>query len=231
VKWNRLNLLGSTISLVPTALGQSNINPNDKFGWAENAGWTNWRDANATTAGVQVGPLFLSGYVWAENVGWINVGDGTPAADCDGIPCYNNVEHTDYGVNIDPLTGELYGMAWGENVGWINFTGGALADPPNPARIDLGDCRLRGFAWAENVGWINLDDADVFVAIAPGSCTPCPGDFDGDGVVGLSDLPTLVANLGGPDGAEPEHGDLDADADVDLADFAVFAVVFGPCPL
>ncbi len=57
----------------------------------------------------------------------------------------------------------------------------------------------------------------------------CPADLDGDGVVGLGDLPTFVANLGVAAGALPEDGDLDGDGDVDLADFALFAAGFGAC--
>ena len=61
------------------ALVASNILFDYKFGWGENIGWLNWRDANGTVDGVVVHQTFLSGYVWSENVGWIFVGDGTPA--------------------------------------------------------------------------------------------------------------------------------------------------------
>ena len=48
------------IAVMATALcgavasAQSNIDPDDKFAWGENIGWTNWRDANDTDDGVEV---------------------------------------------------------------------------------------------------------------------------------------------------------------------------------
>ena len=113
------------------ALAQSNIDDDHKYAWTENCGWTNWRDADGTNAGVIVDESFLSGYIWAENVGWINVGDGSPA---DGEH-YANSDGSDYGVNIDIDTGDLSGLAWGENIGWINFETSSLG-----ARISQMKC-------------------------------------------------------------------------------------------
>jgi hypothetical protein len=200
-----------------TAWGQSNVDPAHKFAWAENIGWTNWFDAGnpAGSQGVRVDDTFLSGFIWAENVGYINVGDGTPA---DGS-AYANVDSTDFGVNRDPDTNELYGLAWGENVGWINFAGGALADPPSPARVDVSNCTLAGFAWGENTGWINLDDATAYVALEPGVCTAVlPGDLNCDGSVGFPDINPFVLFLSNfsawqaayPD-CPPENGDINGD--------------------
>ena len=90
-------LLVTGFVAVGQALGQSNIDPTNKFGWGESIGWTNWRDADGTNAGVVVGGTFMSGFIWCENVGFINVGDGTPA---NGIS-YANVDGSDSGVNID----------------------------------------------------------------------------------------------------------------------------------
>lgn len=80
-----------------------------------------------------------------------------------------------YGVNVDPITGNLSGYAWGENVGWINFGGGLQATPPQPARIEgtsLLNGRLRGFAWSENAGWLNLDVATAgeYVSFCYANC-------------------------------------------------------------
>jgi hypothetical protein len=60
----------------------------------------------------------------------------------------------------------------------------------------------------------------------------CAGDFDGDGLITLGDLPGFEFCLQGPDTVfVPGHfciaGDADDDLDVDLADFAVFQVCFG----
>src|SRR5580765_2251648 len=129
---------------------QSNIDNTvpDKFGWGENVGWTNWRDANSAADGVNVGSFVMRGFIWGENIGWINVGDGTPTSP----PYYSNANGTDFGINIDS-DGDLHGYAWGENVGWINFDGGALATPAQPARIlcasppTVTRSRLTGYVW------------------------------------------------------------------------------------
>ncbi|MCH8147578.1 MAG: DUF4215 domain-containing protein [Planctomycetes bacterium] len=158
------------------AFGQSSIDDPNKFGWSENAGWFNWRDANGTIQGVIVTTEFLSGYVWCENAGWINFGDGTPA---DG-QSYGNVDGTDFGVNI-LLDTDLDGYGWGENVGWINFGWGAELDKAGRARFDGG--QFHGFAWGENIGWINLNDVSTIC----GNGNLDPGEECDDGNTDNSD--------------------------------------------
>jgi hypothetical protein len=205
--------------LVGGALGNSNIHPGNKFAWAENAGWTNWRDADDAAEGVVVGSTFLSGFIWAENVGWINVGDGSPA---DGGH-YANLDNSDFGVNIDPGTGDLFGLAWGENIGWINFDTRNKGE--QRARFVEAECRFRGYAWGENVGWVNLDDEEHFVARL------LSGDLDFDGDVDLADLAQLLGHYGTTSGASWEEGDIDGDADVDLSDLAALLGEYGEtCP-
>lgn len=59
---------------------------------------------------------------------------------------------------------------------------------------------------------------------------PCDGDVNGDRVVDLSDLTTLLSNFGTPSGATRSQGDLDADGDVDLNDLTLLLARFGvPC--
>lgn len=55
----------------------------------------------------------------------------------------------------------------------------------------------------------------------------CPADLNGDGVVDLSDLATLLANFGAAGGATHADGDVDGDGDVDLADLAALLARFG----
>lgn len=159
------------------ALAQS-VDPNNKFAWAENVGFLNFADAGSPpgSQAVFANPDFLEGFVWGENIGWINLGDGNGP--------YANNDHLDFGVNRDPTDGALSGFAWGENIGWINFKGGALATPPNPARIEG---RFKGYAWGENIGWINLDDQNVFVRLI------CPADLNADGLLNFFDLTTYIA--------------------------------------
>jgi hypothetical protein len=55
----------------------------------------------------------------------------------------------------------------------------------------------------------------------------CPNDVNGDAVVDLADLATLLANFGVSNGATHEMGDLNADGGVDLSDLAALLSAFG----
>ncbi len=61
----------------------------------------------------------------------------------------------------------------------------------------------------------------------PDECEgPCPGDFDGDGAVGIADLLALLAAWG----ANPGHpADLDGDDVVGIADLLALLATWGPC--
>lgn len=164
------------LGVAATAAAQSDIDPAHKFAWGENIGWTNWQhDRPNSGDGVIVESTFLGGYVWGENLGWLRLGDGDPGAPGGTETSYTNLNGTDYGVNRDPCTDYLSGYAWGENIGWVNFSGGALATPPYPARIETtsGASRLQGYVWGENVGWINLDHALHYVGLF--ACPPSGG--------------------------------------------------------
>ncbi len=190
----------------------------NKWTWGENVGFMNWRDAGtpAGARGLRVHTNFLSGMVWCENVGWLDLGDASPSAGTT----YLNENGDDYGVNVDG-GGALFGHAWGENVGWVNFLGGALASPPNPARIEGG--RLRGYAWGENIGWINLDDAQVYVGLVQ---APCPGDTNGDMRVDFADLNNVLSLFGQP--TTPGVGaDLNGDGIVNFVDLNLVLGYFG----
>jgi hypothetical protein len=198
--------------------GPSNIDPDHKSAWTENTGWTNWRhDRPNVGDGVFVADTFLSGFVWNENVGWLNVGDGSPA----GGVHYANVDASDFGVNVDEGTDDLFGLAWGENIGWVNFDTSVLGE--DRARYEACNHRFFGFAWGENVGWINLDNTEHFVAIGP--CASPDGDCEED--VDLDDYSGFYEALTGPEVAvDCPTFDTDGDGDVDLADFGTFQVVF-----
>jgi len=223
-----LAICGSTVLLVAGYLAaQSNIDnsvPN-KHGWGENIGWTNWRDADGGAQGVRVHARVMSGYIWGENVGWINVGDGTPGGP-NGQ--YANVNGTDFGVNISS-DGTLHGYAWGENIGWINFDGGAMATPPQPAKIQCASppgmplARLTGYAWGENVGWMNLSDLNPtkFVAVDLAT-TPLACDMNHDGADNGADVQLFVSFLlsGGESWLDVCSGDVEPTPDnqIDLDD-------------
>ena len=56
---------------------------------------------------------------------------------------------------------------------------------------------------------------------------PCPGDIDGDGVVSVVDLLTLLAAWG-PNPGHP--ADLDDDGNVGVTDLLILLSAWGPCP-
>lgn len=59
-----------------------------------------------------------------------------------------------------------------------------------------------------------------------GCDTPCLGDLDGDGEVGLPDLTQLLSHFGDTS-ATPDEGDLNGDQSVDLTDLTLMLSAFG----
>ena len=218
MKFEMITLV-SSMFLSTGIMTQSNIDPDGQFAWCENIGWTNWRDADGTAHGVNVGAMYLSGLIWSENVGWINVGNGAPQAVCEGRPCYANVDGGDFGINIG-ADGFLRGLAWGENIGWINFDTASLQD--HRAGFDRCERRLFGFAWAENIGFINLHDATEFVAVGPCAFA----DADCNGGIAMDDYAVFESFLEGPEVViDCPAFDSDGDGHIDLMDFAAIQLV------
>ena len=216
----------TAISLTSLAAGAagapSNIADSTKHAWSENCGYINFRDAGSprVASGVIVGSRFLAGFAWGENIGYINFGDGSPA---NGV-AYANLSGADFGVNIDPATGDMSGYAWGENIGWINFdTRAALAAHGIHARVDFAARRLRGYAWGENIGWVNLDHASVFVGFG----APCPGDTNGDGQVNFADLNAVLTLFGAAGEPGFAGADLNSDGVVNFLDLNTVLTHFG----
>lgn len=56
---------------------------------------------------------------------------------------------------------------------------------------------------------------------------PCPGDVDGNLVVDLGDLTTLLSHFGTESGATLADGDMNGDGDVDLDDLTFLLSNFG----
>jgi len=122
------------------AWATGNIDTNNNFAWAENAGWVNFAPTNG---GVTVTTAGISGYAWAENIGWIQLAAVGST--------YQNTTTNDWGVHLTGST--LHGFAWSENAGWINF-----APQYGGVTIQSGG-RFDGYAWGENVGWIHFKNA------------------------------------------------------------------------
>lgn len=202
----------AALTVATAATADSNIATPRKFAWAENVGWLNWRDADASTKGVEVFiGSHLRGYIWGENIGWINVGNGAAP--------YANTTDTNFGVNIAPGTGLMTGYAWAENIGWINFGPHA-----GNATWDAAAHRAFGYVWSENAGWINLDDAVALLCWIP-------GDANGDGAVNAADFTILAGGFGSTGNPRFRNGDANGDGTVNAADFTLLAGNFGSvCP-
>lgn len=80
----------------------------------------------------------VSGWAWSETIGWLSFnntsGNGT----------------TNYGVNVDSVSGVLSGFAWSENIGWIKFdpSGPYPEAPQESAKLNFGNNQVTGWARA-----------------------------------------------------------------------------------
>ncbi|MFQ5805662.1 MAG: hypothetical protein ACE5I3_04345 [Phycisphaerae bacterium] len=95
-------------------------------------------------------------------------------------------------------------------------------------RIGDFDCNGNGIGDAEDLASGTSDDSNGNGI--PDECD-CLGDLNGDWMVDLTDLATLLSNYGTTSGASYEDGDIDGDGDVDLADLAALLSNYGmTCP-
>ena len=85
----------------------------------------------------------IGGFAWSENIGWtsfnsvncdINRNGFIDAGICGGGDI---TPITNYGVNMDLITGNLSGHAWNEHVGWISF------NPSETGPCPAGNCQPR----------------------------------------------------------------------------------------
>ncbi len=147
----------------PATDGRSaSVDRAQRYAWGENAGWFDLRPASS--GGVTVYSTWLTGYAWQENVGWVKFG-------ASGGP-YDNSSATNWGVNLNSVSGALSGWAWSENAGWIsmNPTYGGVT-------LDSSTRQMSGYAWSENLGWIHFRGATTEATpTAYGVSTSCdPG--------------------------------------------------------
>ena len=83
----------------------------------------------------------VSGWAWASNIGWISFNNTTGGG---GV---------NYGVHINPISGELSGYAWSSNIGWISFNEGAGLNLENGEVSGYARALSNGDGWD---GWISL---------------------------------------------------------------------------
>ena len=149
------------------ASAQSTISPTDKYAYAANAGWIDFRTSAAD--GVRVADTFLSGFAYGANFGYVSLGSTSGPANGH---TFANTTTTDYGVNLS-LTGLLTGYAYAPNIGYIQFEQ-TLGQP----KLNLLTGVFTGHAYSANIGWIAL--ATPLSALA--TTTLSRPDTDGDGI-------------------------------------------------
>lgn len=94
----------------------------------------------------------VMGWGWSENIGWISM-------NCDNPEISPQCSSTNYGVDVNVLTGEITGYAWSENIGWIAMATSTSGCPIGPceAKLDLLTNEVSGWArvYATDA-WISL---------------------------------------------------------------------------
>ena len=127
------------------------------------------------------------------------------------------------GVGQHVLTFPVDGV--GQTLGNNSAT---LGNAGTVAGLDLTD--LFAFQIAVETGETTSYDIDfISLKLIDGPDALVPGDFDGDGFVGLSDLNILGANWGTNDGsATAATGDADADGNVGLSDLNLLGANWNP---
>lgn len=169
------------------------------------------------------------------------------------LPCSNNefsnnivyLSNDIVEVNIGPNT-EAASFVFSHNL-WFNEAGGnwspnlPVADPaqliadPLFADIPAEDFRLQEDSPAIGNGLFSGEPVSDYLtqafldppsvgAFEGGLPAPCPGDFDGDGIIGQGDLLLLLTGFGC---SENCVHDLDNNAVVNVADLLVFLQLFG----
>jgi hypothetical protein len=110
------------------------------------------------------------------------------------------------------------------NLSFIDCNENGVQDVDDISGGASQDCNTNGVPDECDIASGASDDTDGDGI--PDECQ-CPGDLDGDGGVGLSDLSLLLSNYGQSSGMTPSDGDLDGDGDVDLADLSLLLSLYG----
>ena len=113
------------------------------------------------------------------------------------------------------------------NDGYASYHGNAQPTT-SPTWILTAPCGINTFTDLVDIGfpdnnWVVRIEGDAGCEDDP----PCPGDFDGDGVVDGTDLGLLIGDWGPCKGCD---ADFNGDGEVRAADLGLFLSLWGPCP-
>jgi hypothetical protein len=189
---------------------QSTISPVDRYAYAANTGWVDFRPS--AVDGVRVTETYFSGKAYAANFGWIDLGDGSP----DNGYAYSNGSATDCGVNL-AADGSLTGYAYAANVGWINFE-----QVHGQPKLNFLTGKFTGSIYSANLGWISLDTSFTDLLAS----TIAYPDTDNDGIADAWEK-KYFGSLGVVSGTT----DFDHDGQSDLAEYQADTVPNDPYSL
>lgn len=187
-------LLAADLLATTVQAQTGNIDPSQRHAWAENAGWLDFRPA---FGGVTVLPTYLSGYAWQENAGWVKLGVNA------GGP-YANTTATNWGVNLNTVTGALSGFAWSENAGWIRMDAAFGGVTYNGLTHQMS-----GWAWSESVGWIHFRSTSPTAYGVAVTCGSITGTVIGEGAACAGSSTTFTVSVIVSGGTAPYTVTLD----------------------
>lgn len=168
---------------------------------------------NNVEYGVQVG---------LNNSNVAGVGGGTEAADGTGVRTGFEIALPLSLIGVDPVSPQNIKICAFINGGGHDFVANQFITGLGAGANNLGDPR------AVNLAAIPGNQY-VVVELVPGqpdcpSTNDCPADLDGDGIVGGTDLTTLLAAWGSPD------ADIDGDGNTSGTDLTTLLAGWGSCP-
>ena len=131
----------------------------------------------------------VSGFAWSQTVGWISFncldssGASSPQQNTCGAPYPSPA---DYGVSVDPVTGNFSGFAWSSSIGYINFN-----PTPDGVACSASPCATLSAASVDGtrlaVGWVRACDVLVAADCTGFAMKPSSALGGWDGWIKLSD--------------------------------------------
>jgi len=149
--------------------------------------------SGATGSGIGSG-IPITGWLWSDNFGWIST-------NCSNT---NSCGTVNYGMAIDPSSGELSGDGWSDNIGWVSANAVDLTGCPTaPCTATISGGNLTGWfkviagGSGQSGGWdgfISLNGAGYGVAFSGGSFSGYAWDASGATMNNVKEMDGTIAN-------------------------------------